>query len=105
MRFLIPGVETRAENGATLVIPGSHLWGMDRVPKVEDAMCAELALGEALVILGSVYHAGGQNSTTDDKRSLHGLFFCQGFLRSEVCCFLTSFSSSSQFPIFRRNPV
>lgn len=75
---------------------GSHLWGMDRIPTVAECVNAEMRIGEALVLLGSVYHCAGSNSTTHEKRMLHGLFFCQGILRTEVgsyflekfiCCF------------------
>jgi ectoine hydroxylase-related dioxygenase (phytanoyl-CoA dioxygenase family) len=56
--------KTTAENGATIVIPGSHLWGPDRCPKNEEAIPAELEPGDALIFAGNLYHAGGGNSTT-----------------------------------------
>jgi len=80
---LIPGVETTKENGATLVIPGSHLWGDDRAPTYEECTYATMVPGEALVFLGSTYHAGGTNATKDQNRPMHGLFFVRGVTRSE----------------------
>jgi ectoine hydroxylase-related dioxygenase (phytanoyl-CoA dioxygenase family) len=56
--------KTTAENGATIVIPGSHLWGPDRCPLNEEAVPAELEPGDALIFVGNMYHAGGGNSTT-----------------------------------------
>jgi len=95
MGFFVPGVDTTAKNGATRVIPGSHLWGMDRVPKVEETVDAELKVGESLVLLGSVYHGAGENSTVDQKRPMHSLLFCPGIMRTSVCL---DFFESRSYP-------
>jgi ectoine hydroxylase-related dioxygenase (phytanoyl-CoA dioxygenase family) len=55
--------KTTKENGATIVIPGSHLWGPERRPLDEEAVPAELEIGDALIFLGNLYHAGGANIT------------------------------------------
>ena len=55
--------KTTAENGATIVIPGSHLWGPDRCPYDHEAVPAELEPGSALIFVGNLYHAGGGNTT------------------------------------------
>lgn len=55
--------KTTKENGATVVIPGSHLWGQDRRPLEEEAVAAELEPGDALIFLGNLYHGGGANVT------------------------------------------
>lgn len=83
--FLVPGVETTIENGATWAIPGSHLWDGNRVPTPEEVTYACMKPGEAYCMLGGTYHAGGANTTLDQKRPMHGLFFCRGTLRTEVC--------------------
>lgn len=49
---LIAGSRTTVKNGATRVIPGSHLWGTDRAPKPEEAVYAEMEPGSALFTLG-----------------------------------------------------
>lgn len=49
---LIAGSKTTVKNGATRVIPGSHLWGADRAPKEEEAVYAEMEPGSALFTLG-----------------------------------------------------
>lgn len=55
--------KTTAANGATVVIPGSHLWGLERRPLDEETVPAELEPGDACIFLGNTYHAGGGNIT------------------------------------------
>jgi ectoine hydroxylase-related dioxygenase (phytanoyl-CoA dioxygenase family) len=55
--------KTTKDNGATVVIPGSHVWGPERAPKVYEAIPAELEIGDALIFFGNTYHAGGKNVT------------------------------------------
>ncbi|KAL4962475.1 phytanoyl-CoA dioxygenase family protein [Aspergillus stella-maris] len=73
--------KTTRENGATVVIPGSHTWGDERCPTDEEAVAAELNPGEALIFLGSTYHAGGGNVTKDEARETVGIFLCKGVYR------------------------
>jgi ectoine hydroxylase-related dioxygenase (phytanoyl-CoA dioxygenase family) len=55
--------KTTKENGATVIIPRSHLWGPDRCPLDEETISAELEVGDAAMFVGNVYHAGGANVT------------------------------------------
>ena len=55
--------KTTKENGATIVIPGSHLWEPERCPYDEEAIPVELNPGDALIFVGNMYHAGGGNVT------------------------------------------
>lgn len=55
--------KTTKENGATVGIPGSHLWGPDHQPLGHEAVPAELEPGDSLIFLGNLYHAGGANTT------------------------------------------
>ncbi|KAL4920956.1 hypothetical protein BDW62DRAFT_175609 [Aspergillus aurantiobrunneus] len=90
MNVMVPGVKTTFENGATLGIPGSHLWGSDRVPKKKhEATLAEMEVTDCWVMLGGLYHAGGAN-ITNDHRILHGFFFCRGFYRQEENIYLAN---------------
>ncbi|CZR67910.1 uncharacterized protein PAC_17809 [Phialocephala subalpina] len=75
--------KTTKANGATIVIPKSHLWGPNRYPLDEEAIPAELEIGDAMIFVGNVYHAGGANTTTDDARETVGIFMCKGTLRQE----------------------
>lgn len=44
--------------------------------------------GSILIFLGSCYHGGGHNSTPNEMRKVHGLFFIRGTLRTEENQFL-----------------
>lgn len=55
--------KTTKENGATIVIPGSHKWGPERCPYEHESVPAELEPGSALIFSGHTYHAGGGNIT------------------------------------------
>jgi ectoine hydroxylase-related dioxygenase (phytanoyl-CoA dioxygenase family) len=74
--------EFTAANGATLVVPGSHRWPLERVPKAAEVFSAIMPKGAALLYLGSTIHAAGANSTTQWRRGMH-VSFCLGWLRTE----------------------
>ena len=76
-------------NGATQVVPGSHLWDPDRQPKADEITYAEMPAGSALVYLGSTLHGGGANTTSDQRRRGMFLGFVVGWLRTEENMFLT----------------
>ncbi|KAA8647303.1 hypothetical protein EYZ11_009801 [Aspergillus tanneri] len=73
--------KTVKENGATIAILGSHLWGPERQPLDEEAVPAELEPGDAFIFLGNVYHAGGANTTKNECRETVGIFLCKPTLR------------------------
>lgn len=71
------------ENGATVVVPGSHRWPRDRQPTEADVAYAEMPAGSAVIYLGSTIHAGGTNSLDNFwRRGIH-LSYCLGWLRTE----------------------
>lgn len=73
---------THKNNGATLVIPGSHLWeDPHRIPLVEEAIPGELEPGDALMFVGNLYHAAGANLTEDEYREVAGIFLAKGYYR------------------------
>ncbi|KAI5248765.1 hypothetical protein E4T42_05526 [Aureobasidium subglaciale] len=75
MGCLIAGSKCTYKNGATAVIPGSHLWGVDRAPNLEEVTYAEMDPGSALFTLGSTYHGAGENRCgKDDPDALRTLF-------------------------------
>ena len=76
-------VDFAAENGATCVIPGSHRWPRERVPRPEEVVAAEMPAGASVVYLGSTIHGGGANRTTDVRRLGLHLSYCLGWLRTE----------------------
>jgi ectoine hydroxylase-related dioxygenase (phytanoyl-CoA dioxygenase family) len=71
------------ENGATRVVPGSHL--SDHSPdygRDYDSIPAEMAKGSVLVWHGSLWHGGGANRT-DERRVGIAMNYCAGFIRQQ----------------------
>jgi ectoine hydroxylase-related dioxygenase (phytanoyl-CoA dioxygenase family) len=67
-------------NGATRVVPGSHRW-VDRIPTPETPTRAiEMPAGSALLYLGSLWHGGGANTTSDVRLGVV-LHYAAGWLR------------------------
>ncbi|WP_214410547.1 phytanoyl-CoA dioxygenase family protein [Sphaerisporangium fuscum] len=71
-----------AENGGTLVIPGSHHWDDERAPEAHEAYPTVMRAGSGLIWLGGVYHGGGKN-TTDTPRTGMTIALDLGNLRQE----------------------
>ena len=69
-------------NGATRVVPGSHL-KTDPVDPNADVVFAEMPAGSLLVFDGALWHAGGGNSTTDQRRRSINLNFNLSWLRQQ----------------------
>lgn len=73
-------------NGATQVVPGSHLW--DHEPDYFDqdapyeSIAAEMPKGSVLVWHGSTWHGGGAN-TSDEVRVGVAMNYCAGFIRQQ----------------------
>lgn len=70
-------------NGATRVIPGSHL--RDHNPEYGapyDSVAAEMPAGSVLVWHGSLWHGGGAN-TTDERRVGIAMNYCAGWIRQQ----------------------
>ena len=78
-----------AENGGTLVIPGSHLWDDDRKPEMSEAIPTVMKAGSALIFLGSTFHAGGTNSTADEYRTAAGMALDVSNVRQEENMYLS----------------
>ena len=70
------------ENGATELIPGSHLWGPGEVPSEEDARTfkALMPAGSVLVWQGPLFHRGGANDSSRTRLGIT-LQYCQPWLR------------------------
>jgi ectoine hydroxylase-related dioxygenase (phytanoyl-CoA dioxygenase family) len=78
-----------AENGATQVAPGSHLWPTDREATPAEITQAEMKAGSALFYLGSALHGGGANRTENERRRGMFLGYVLGWLRTEENTFLS----------------
>jgi ectoine hydroxylase-related dioxygenase (phytanoyl-CoA dioxygenase family) len=70
-------------NGATRVIPGSHL--RDHNPEYGapyDSIAAEMPKGSVLIWHGSLWHGGGANRA-DDRRVGIAMNYCAGYIRQQ----------------------
>jgi ectoine hydroxylase-related dioxygenase (phytanoyl-CoA dioxygenase family) len=70
-------------NGATRVIPGSHL--ADHSPEYGhpfDSIAAEMPKGSVLLWHGSLWHGGGANATSERRVGL-AMNYCAGFARQQ----------------------
>ena len=71
------------ENGATRLIPGSHLRNAAPNPLEHyDTIAAEMTKGSVLVWVGSLWHGGGAN-LTDTLRVGIAMNYCAGFIRQQ----------------------
>ena len=71
-----------ADNGATLLVPGSHKWGADREPESEEIISAEMPAGSVLYWSGGLLHGAGANSTEDWRYGVI-LTYSLGWVRQE----------------------
>lgn len=58
-------------NGATRVVPGSHLWEPGRKPEPDEITQAVMPKGAGLIYSGNVIHSGGANSDADIRVGLY----------------------------------
>jgi phytanoyl-CoA dioxygenase PhyH len=79
-----------AENGATRVVPGSHLWPTKRKPQDHEVVAAEMPAGSAIYYLGKTLHGGGPNTTKNTMRRALYFGFSLGWLRTKENFFMTT---------------
>ena len=78
-----------AENGATVVAPGSGDWPDQRQPEPEELTQAAMEPGSVLVYTGSVFHGGGHNQSNGDRVGLN-ITYALGWLRQEENQYLST---------------
>lgn len=71
-----------AANGATRVVPGSHLWPSGQKPDPGSAIAAEMPAGSALFWLGSTWHGAGANRSAEPRIGFYA-GYSLGWLRQE----------------------
>ncbi len=79
------------QNGATRVLPGSHLKGSGPVPTLDDALTTAVTgpAGTAMVFDGRLWHQTGANVTEHERR--HGIlqYCCRPYVRTQENWFLS----------------
>ncbi|KAH6675555.1 hypothetical protein B0J14DRAFT_561269 [Halenospora varia] len=68
-------------NGATTLIPGSHLWNDDRRPQRSEMISAIMPPGSCVYFLNTVWHSGGANTSNGSRRSMT-IQYCQPWIRT-----------------------
>lgn len=69
-----------ADNGATTLIPGSHIWEDEKRPSIEQTIPAIMPAGSMVYFLNTVFHGGGANTSSGRRRSLT-VQYCQPWIR------------------------
>lgn len=73
-----------ADNGATVVIPGSHRWDDTRKPTdADEHVSVVMPAGSVVFFVGTLWHGGGANHTTDRGRLAVTAQYCQPWLRPQ----------------------
>lgn len=69
-----------ADNGATVVVPGSHRWGKRRPGPDDQELPVVMPAGSCVFFVGTLWHGGGANTTTSDRLAVTAQY-CQPWLR------------------------
>jgi ectoine hydroxylase-related dioxygenase (phytanoyl-CoA dioxygenase family) len=77
-----------ADNGATVVVPGSHRWDRSRKPMPDEVARAVMPKGSALLYMGEVLHAGGANATGQTRIGAY-FGYIPSWLRPLENCYVT----------------
>ncbi len=72
----------RADNGATLIVPGSHRWPEDREAEPHEILNAEMPAGSVLFWMGGTLHGAGANTSKDWRYGVI-LTYSLGWVRQE----------------------
>ncbi len=71
-----------ADNGATVVYPGSHLWGRRLPTKSDEFVSMVMNPGDAAVFLSTTWHGGGQNKTQKSRFGITAQY-CEPWIRPQ----------------------
>jgi len=88
------------DNGATVLIPGSHVWPAERLPAPTDEhKKLVIKAGSLGIYSGNTWHGGGANNTTKSRRAIV-IAFIQPWLRP-----LENYFLSVPFPLAASLPL
>lgn len=74
-------------NGATSIVPGSHLWPDDRIPEPHEAQPAVMPAGSVIFYPGTFWHGGGANRSSQSRLAVT-CQYCEPWLRTQENYFL-----------------
>lgn len=69
-----------ADNGATVLYPGSHRWGKRRPGPNDEACPVVMPAGSCVFFVGTLWHGGGANDTGRERLAVTAQY-CQPWLR------------------------
>src|SRR5262249_44711175 len=72
-----------ADNGATSIIPQSHLWDSNRAPKPDEPVPCVMPAGSAVFFLGTLVHGGGANRSNRARLAFTGQYCAPGLRQQE----------------------
>lgn len=100
MGLLVPELDSLSATIPVRVIPGSHLWDDQKPDTTRGVKEVHLSAGEAMILLGSLYYAVGEDAAVDchaerppvsrassgsggscKERLLHDMWMCSGVYR------------------------
>jgi ectoine hydroxylase-related dioxygenase (phytanoyl-CoA dioxygenase family) len=70
------------QNGATLIVPGSHRTSLAEKPDDDEVVTATMPAGSVMFYVGTVWHGGGANHT-DQRRLGVILEYCAAWVRAQ----------------------
>lgn len=70
------------DNGATVVVPGSHVWGDGPPPADAARRSAVMPAGSVLFFVGTLWHGGGENRSAAARLAVT-CQYCQPWLRQQ----------------------
>lgn len=70
------------DNGATVVIPGSHEWDDKRMGDRSETVAAIMPAGSVIFFLGTTWHGGGQNTSTNARLAVTHQY-CEAYMRQQ----------------------
>ncbi|MHC9296183.1 phytanoyl-CoA dioxygenase family protein [Mycobacterium sp. LTG2003] len=75
--------EFTADNGATVIVPGSHRWDDHRSPAdTDDTRSVVMPAGSCVFFLGTLWHGGGANRSGHSRLAVTAQY-CQPWLRPQ----------------------
>lgn len=73
--------EFTADNGATDIVPGSHLWG-DRLPDPAEREPVVMPAGSCVFFVGTLWHGGGANRSATPRLAVTAQY-CEPWVRPQ----------------------